>query len=107
VVAFVGYETLVAVTGLDLGRLPTLGLIGVVVGAALGLIPGCGPQLVLTGLYAQGALPLSVLVANALSQDGDALFPLLASDRRSAAIGTAISALPGLVVGGILVAFGQ
>jgi hypothetical protein len=107
VVAFVGYETLVAVTGLDLGRLPTLGLIGVVVGAALGLIPGCGPQLVLTGLYAQGALPLSVLVANALSQDGDALFPLLASDRRSAVIGTAISALPGLVVGGILVAFGQ
>jgi hypothetical protein len=107
VVAFVGYETLVAVTGLDLGRLPTLGLVGVVVGATLGLIPGCGPQLVLTGLYAQGALPLSMLVANALSQDGDALFPLLASDRRSAVIGTAISALPGLVVGGILVAFGQ
>jgi hypothetical protein len=105
-VAFVGYETLVAVTGLELGRLPTLGLVGVLVGALLGLIPGCAPQLVLTGLYAQGALPLSVLVANALSQDGDALFPLLAADRRSAVVGTTISTLPGLVVGGILVAFG-
>jgi hypothetical protein len=52
-------------------------------------------------------VPLSVLVANALSQDGDALLPLLASDRRSAAIGSAISTLPGLVVGGILVALGR
>jgi uncharacterized membrane protein len=106
-VAFVGYEVLVASTGLDLGRLPTLGLLGVLAGALLGLVPGCAPQLVLTGLYAQGALPLSVLVANALSQDGDALFPLLASDRRSAVVGTSISTLPGLVVGGILVALGR
>jgi hypothetical protein len=107
VVAFVGYELLVATTGLDVGRLPTLGLIGVIAGATLGLLPGCGPQLVLTGLYAQGALPLSVLVANALSQDGDALFPLLAGDRRSAIVGTVLSTIPGLVVGGILVALGR
>jgi hypothetical protein len=107
VVAFVGYELLVATTGLDVGRLPTLGLVGVLAGALLGLLPGCGPQLVLTGLYAQGALPLSVLVANALSQDGDALFPLLAGDRRSAIVGTVLSTIPGLVVGGILVALGR
>jgi hypothetical protein len=106
-VAFVGYEVLVAATGLDLGRLPTMGLLGVVAGATLGLLPGCGPQLVLTGLYAQGALPLSVLVANALSQDGDALFPLLVSDRRSAIVGTLLSTLPGLLVGGILVTLGR
>jgi hypothetical protein len=106
-VAFVGYEVLVAVTGIDLGRLPTLGLVGVAAGAMVGLVPGCGPQLVLTGLYAQGALPLSVLVANALSQDGDALFPLLVADRRSAIAGTLVSTVPGLVVGGILVALGR
>jgi hypothetical protein len=106
-VAFVGYEVLVATTGLDVGRLPTLGVLGVLAGASLGLLPGCGPQLVLTGLYAQGALPLSVLVANALSQDGDALFPLLVHDRRSAIAGTLLSTLPGLVVGGILVALGR
>jgi hypothetical protein len=105
-VAFVGYEVFVATTGIDLGRLPTIGLIGVVIGTALGLIPGCGPQVVLTGLYAQGLVPLSTLVANALSQDGDALLPLLAMDRRAAVVGTAISAVPGLVVGAVLVGFG-
>ncbi|MTV26729.1 hypothetical protein FTX61_15090 [Nitriliruptoraceae bacterium ZYF776] len=106
VLAFVGYEVLVAATGLDVGRLPTFGLLGVAAGALLGLVPGCGPQLVLTGLYVQGAVPLSVLAANALSQDGDALFPLLAVDKRSAITASAISAVPGLVVGGGLVALG-
>jgi hypothetical protein len=107
VVAFVGYEALVATTGIDVGRLPTLGLLGVAAGAALGLVPGCGPQLVLTGLYAQGLLPASVLVANALSQDGDALFPLLVHDRRSAIVGTLVSTVPGLLAGSVLVALGR
>jgi hypothetical protein len=106
VVAFVGYEVVVATTGLDVGTLPTIGLVGVVAGALLGLLPGCGPQLVLTGLYAQGALPLSVLAANALSQDGDALIPLLASDRRAAVLASAITVVPGLLVGATMVAFG-
>jgi hypothetical protein len=106
VVAFVGYEALVATTGLDVGALPSIGLLGVAAGALLGLIPGCGPQLVLTGLYAQGALPLSVLAANALSQDGDALIPLLAADRRAAVLASAITVVPGLVVGAGMVALG-
>ena len=100
VVAFVGYEVVVAATGLDVGAVPRLGLVGVLAGAALGLIPGCGPQLVLTGLYAQGVLPLSTLAANALSQDGDALFPLLIADRRAAITASAITALPAVLVGG-------
>jgi hypothetical protein len=82
------------------------GLLAVLAGAAVGLIPGCGPQIVLTGLYVQGALPLSVLAANALSQDGDALFPLLAGNRRAALLGTAVSTVPGVLVGGILWAVG-
>jgi hypothetical protein len=83
------------------------GLIAVVIAAAVGLIPGCGPQIVLTGLYVQGALPLSVLAANALSQDGDALFPLLARDRRAAVLATVISTVPGLLVGGLLWSVGR
>lgn len=106
VTAFVGYELFVAATGVDIGALPTLGLLGVLAGALLGLIPGCGPQLVLTGLYAQGVLPVSVLAANALSQDGDALFPLLAADRRSAVAAMGITTLPGLLIGAALVALG-
>lgn len=104
--AFVAYEALVALAGLDLAHLATLGLLGVVAGAAVGLIPGCGPQLVLTGLYAQGALPLSTLVANALSQDGDALFALLAVDRRAAILATTLSVIPGVLVGGTLALLG-
>jgi hypothetical protein len=106
VVAFVGYEVVVATTGLDIAALPSIGMLGVLAGALLGLLPGCGPQLVLTGLWAQGALPLSVLAANALSQDGDALIPLLAADRRAAVLASVITVVPGLAVGGVLLAFG-
>jgi hypothetical protein len=106
VVAFVGYEVVVATTGLDVATLPSIGLLGVLAGALLGLVPGCGPQLVLTGLWAQGALPLSVLAANALSQDGDALIPLLAVDRPAAVLASVITVLPGLLIGGLLLAVG-
>jgi hypothetical protein len=111
--AFVLTSAVVGATGLSVlageggatlaGR---AGILAIVIAAAVGLIPGCGPQIVLTGLYVQGALPLSVLAANALSQDGDALIPLLARDRRAAVLGTAISVLPGLLVGGALLAAG-
>jgi hypothetical protein len=105
-VAFVVVELVVAATGLDLARLPVVGLVGVLVGAALGLVPGCGPQLVLTGLYAQGLVPLPMLLANALSQDGDALLPLLVLDRRAALLGTGVSTIPGVLVGSVLVGLG-
>lgn len=106
IVAFVGYEVLVAGTGWDLGALPSVGLLAVLAGALLGLIPGCGPQLVLTGLWVQGAIPLSALAANALSQDGDALIPLLAADRRAAVLASVVTVVPGLAVGWTLLALG-
>jgi hypothetical protein len=105
-VAFVALEVALAATGFDLAAVPSVGLLGVVVGAALGLVPGCGPQLVLASLYVQGVVPLPMLVANALSQDGDALLPLLVLDRRAAVLATAISTLPGLAVGSVLVLLG-
>jgi hypothetical protein len=106
IVAFVGYELLIAGTGWDLAALPSAGVLAVLAGALLGLIPGCGPQLVLTGLWVQGAIPLSVLAANALSQDGDALIPLLAADRRAAVLASVITVVPGLAVGWGLLALG-
>ncbi|NLL47987.1 MAG: hypothetical protein GX249_05330, partial [Firmicutes bacterium] len=39
------------------------------------------------------------LLANALSQDGDALFPLIAIDKRSAVSATIINTIPALIVG--------
>lgn len=68
-------------------------------GAGIGLVPGCAVQVVLTGLYATGVVPLATLAANALSQDGDALFPLIVMDRRAAVVATALTTVPGVVVG--------
>ncbi len=104
--AFLVVEVAVVTAGVDLAALPVLGLVGVLVGAGLGLVPGCGPQLVLTGLYVQGVVPLPMLLANALSQDGDALLPLLVLDRRAALLGTGLSTIPGLLVGSVLVGLG-
>ncbi len=44
-------------------------------------------------------VPFAALLANAISQDGDALFPLLAIDRRSSLIATVITTIPALLLG--------
>ncbi len=75
------------------------GLAAVVVGVLVGLIPGCGPQIIFVTLFAKGWLPFSALVANAISQDGDALFPLIAMDRRSALWASLITAVPAMIFG--------
>ncbi len=49
----------------------------------IGLIPQSGPHLVFVTLFAQGIVPLPVLLASCISQDGHAGLPLLAEDRRS------------------------
>jgi hypothetical protein len=54
---------------------------------------------VLAGAYAQGAIPFSALAANAISQDGDALFSLLAMDKTAAIIASLYTVVPALVVG--------
>jgi hypothetical protein len=95
-VAYLAYETVVAVAGLDVTVLVGAGIVGVLAGAGIGLIPGCAAQIVLVGLYAGGVLPLPALLANAVSQDGDALFPLLLLDRRAAVVTT----VPAIAVGG-------
>lgn len=99
-VAYLATTWAIELTGLDLAALAgTAGFAGVAVGALVGLIPGCAPQVLLTGLYATGAVPLPTLLANAASQDGDALFPLLLLDRRGAAVAAAITTVPGLALG--------
>lgn len=100
--AYVAHELVVATTGLDVGALPTLGILGVLTGALVGLIPGCGPQVVLATLYSQGLVGFPAL-ANGLSQDGDALFPLLSMSRRAAVVASLVTAVPALVLGAVAV----
>lgn len=69
------------------------------VGMLVGLVPGCGPQIVVTTLYLAGAVPLSAQFANSIANDGDALFPAIALVPRAALIATLYSAVPALFVG--------
>jgi hypothetical protein len=97
--AYVAWSLMHHLTGFDGSQLPLYGLLGVVVGACVGLIPGCAVQIVFVGLFLAGGMPLSTLVANMVSQDGDALLPLLALEHRSALLATVLTTLPALVVG--------
>ncbi len=98
--AYLLYEYPVLLFDLDIAALAAAAGVLAPVGAALiGLIPGCGPQIVLAGAYAQGGIPFSALTANAISQDGDALFPLIAIDKRAALIASVYTTLPALIVG--------
>ncbi|WP_224269531.1 putative manganese transporter [Haloprofundus salinisoli] len=106
--AYLLYEYGILLTGVDLQVFAAAAGVLAPVGAALvGLIPGCGPQILLATAYAEGAIPFSALTANAISQDGDALFPLLAIDKKAAVVASIYTTIPALVVGIVLhVAFG-
>ncbi|MFA5675397.1 MAG: putative manganese transporter [Christensenellales bacterium] len=101
-VAYCVYELLVTIIGGELviaGWMTATGLASVIVGALVGLVPGCGPQIIFVSLYTRGMLPFAALLTNSISQDGDALFPLLAIDRRSSFIATVITTIPALLFG--------
>ena len=55
----------------------------ILLAAAIGIIPESGPHLVFVSLYAAGVIPLPVLLASCISQDGHASLPLLAESRGS------------------------
>lgn len=75
------------------------GVLSIFAGAMLGIVPGCGVQIVVMSFYLKGSLPFAALVANSISQDGDALFPLLAMDKKSAFWATVITTIPSILVG--------
>lgn len=106
--AYLLYEYGVFFTGIDIGGVAAAaGLLAPIAGALLGLVPGCAPQIVLAGVYAEGAIPFSALTANAISQDGDALFPLIAVDKTAAIVASIYTTIPALIVGVLLhVVFG-
>ena len=64
----------------------------------VGFLPGCGPQVVITSLYLAGLIPLSAQLGNAISNDGDALFPALALAPKAALLATLYSAVPALII---------
>jgi len=97
--AYLLYEYMVTFTPLDLNEVfqivaPLLPLAGILIG----FIPGCGPQVLVTALYINGLIPFAALMGNAISNDGDALFPAIAVNPKVAFWATIISAIPALIV---------
>jgi hypothetical protein len=68
------------------------------IGVLAGFLPGCGPQIIITTLYLSGTIPMSALVGNAISNDGDALFPAIALAPKVALVATLYSGIPALIV---------
>ena len=63
-----------------------------------GFLPGCGPQIVVATFYLNGYIPLSAEIGNAISNDGDALFPAIALAPKAAIFATLYSAIPAIIV---------
>ncbi|MEH6534182.1 MAG: putative manganese transporter [Photobacterium frigidiphilum] len=97
--AFLLFELTMYWTGINLASAFTewsayIPLMGVVIG----LLPGCGPQILVTSLYISGAVPLSAQLGNSISNDGDALFPAIVLAPKAALMATIYSSIPAVIV---------
>ena len=95
---FLTFEIFIYLTEYDLKAffeiwLPFVPLIAIL----FGLLPGCGPQILVTTSYLNGFIPLSAEIGNAISNDGDALFPAIALAPKAAIIATLYSTIPAII----------
>ena len=96
---FLIFEIFMYFTNVDLKILFDLWLPLVPLIAILfGFLPGCGPQVVVATFYLNGFIPLSAELGNAISNDGDALFPAIALAPKAAVLATLYSAIPAIIV---------
>ncbi len=96
---FLVFELFIYFTNFDLKIFFDLWLPFVPLVAILfGFLPGCGPQIVVATFYLNGFIPLSAEIGNAISNDGDALFPAIALAPKAALLATIYSAIPAIIV---------
>ncbi len=99
VCGFLFYELLLYFSDIDLKSLFQVWNIFIPLIAILfGFIPGCGPQIVITTFYLNGYIPFSAEIGNAISNDGDALFPAIALAPKAAIYATFYSGLPAILI---------
>jgi hypothetical protein len=99
IAAFLTFELLMHFTGVDLAKIfAQWESLTPLIAVTIGLLPGCGPQIITTSLYLSGTIPLSAQLGNAISNDGDALFPAIALAPKMALIATLYSAIPAIIV---------
>lgn len=71
----------------------------------IGIIPESGPHLIFVTLYSAGIVPLPVLLASCISQDGHASLPLLAESKVSFLRAKAVNCAAALLVGFVSMLF--
>ncbi len=99
IAGFLVFEIFMYFTEMDLKIffdlwLPFVPLIAIL----FGFLPGCGPQVVVATFYLNGFIPFSAELGNAISNDGDALFPAIALAPKAAILATIYSAIPAIIV---------
>jgi hypothetical protein len=72
----------------------------------IGIIPQSGPHIIFVTLFAGGAIPFSVLLANSIVQDGHGAIPLLAESPRSFITMKTIKLGIGIIAGSAGIIFG-
>ena len=99
VCGFLFFELLIYFSDIDLMAFFNVWIAFVPLIAILfGFIPGCGPQIIVTTFYLNGYIPLSAELGNAISNDGDALFPAIALAPKAAIFATLYSGIPAVIV---------
>ncbi len=73
-----------------------------IVAILIGLIPQSGPHLIFLILFANGDLPLGILLANCIVQDGHGALPLLAESRKAFIVSKGIKVVLAVLVGVII-----
>ena len=97
--AYLVFELSVYFLGLDLKTVfDGWAMFTPMIAILLGFLPGCGPQVLVTTMYLSGIIPLSAQIGNALSNDGDALFPAIAIAPKVAVVATLYSAVPAIIL---------
>jgi hypothetical protein len=81
-------------------------MIMLVLALLVGIIPQSGPHIIFVTLFAEGAIPFSVLFANSIVQDGHGAIPLLAESPRSFITMKAIKLAIGTIAGTAGLLFG-
>ena len=71
----------------------------ILLATAVGIIPESGPHMIFVTLYAAGVVPMPVLLASCISQDGHSSIPLLAESKKSFLAAKIINCLVALLAG--------
>ncbi|WP_234401276.1 putative manganese transporter [Pseudoalteromonas sp. T1lg23B] len=99
IISFMLYELITMSMGFELANwFSDYAILAPLIAVLIGLVPGCGAQILVTTLYIQGVIPFSALAGNAISNDGDALFPAIALAPKAALLATCYSTMPALLV---------